>query len=54
MSGYVGDLLYDGEAFTLLTDPSVMDERVRKIAEDPERLRKWNEYRATTLRAGEA
>jgi hypothetical protein len=52
--GYVGNLLYDGEAFTFLTDPSVMDERVRRIAEDPDRLRRWNEYRATTLHPGEA
>ncbi len=52
--GYVGDLLYDGAAFTFLTDPSVVDERVRRIAEDPDRLRQWNEYRATTLQPGEA
>jgi hypothetical protein len=51
--GYVGDLLYDGQEFTFLTEQSVMDERVRVIAEDPERLRKWNEYRASPLRAGE-
>jgi hypothetical protein len=30
--GYVADLLYDGHAFALLTDPSEIDERVRKIA----------------------
>jgi len=51
--GYVGDLLYDGEKFTMLTQDSVIDERVRQIAEDPERMRKWNEYRASTLQAGE-
>jgi hypothetical protein len=50
--GYVGDLLYDGEKFTFLTEQSVMDERVAKIAADPERDRKWNEYRASTLQAG--
>ncbi len=50
--GYVGDLLYDGEAFTMLTDTSVINERLRKIYNDPERMRKWNEYRASTLRAG--
>ena len=33
--GYVGDLLYDGENFTFLTEQSVMDERVRQIAADP-------------------
>lgn len=50
--GYVGDLLYDGENFTLLTEQSVMDERARQIAADPERARKWNEFRAATLQAG--
>jgi len=49
--GYIGDLLYDGEEFTFLTEKSVMDERARKIADDPERMRKWNEYRASTLQA---
>lgn len=48
--GYVGDLLYDGEKFTFLTEPSVIDERVRQVAADPEGLRQWNEYRASTLR----
>jgi hypothetical protein len=52
--GYVGDLLYDGEAFTFLTDPAVMDERVRRIAEDPDKRRQWDDYRATTLHPGEA
>lgn len=51
--GYVGDLLYDGKEFTLLTEQSVIDERVRQIAADPERLRKWNAYRASPLQAGE-
>ena len=48
--GYVGDLLYDGEKFTFLTEQSVIDERVRQIAADPEGIRQWNEYRASTLR----
>jgi hypothetical protein len=52
--GYIGDLLYDGEEFTFLTEQSVMDERARKIAEDPERIRKWNEYRASVLHPGKA
>src|SRR6202035_3518904 len=47
--GYVGDLLYDGKDFTFLTEQSVMDERVRKIAEDPERMRKWNEHQTPPL-----
>jgi hypothetical protein len=51
--GYIGDLLYDGEDFTFLTEQSVMDERARKIADDPERVRKWNEHRDSTLQAGE-
>jgi hypothetical protein len=33
--GYIGDLLYDGEQFTFLTEQTVMDERARQIAEDP-------------------
>ena len=52
--GYIGDLLYDGEKFTFLTEQSVIDERARKIANDPEGIRKWNEYRASTLPAAEA
>src|SRR5437773_11691574 len=32
--GYLGDLLYDGERFTELTDVEVMQERVRQIAAD--------------------
>jgi hypothetical protein len=48
--GYVGDLVYDGEKFTFLTEQSVIDERVRQIAADPEGTRQWNEYRASTLR----
>jgi hypothetical protein len=52
--GEVGDLLYDGQEFTFLTPPEVWKERARKIAEDPERIRLWNEYRASTLPAGEA
>jgi hypothetical protein len=51
--GYVGDLLYDGERITELTSREVMKERSRKIAADPERLRQWNEYRASTLPARE-
>src|SRR5713101_6804421 len=48
--GTVGDLLYDGEKFTFLTEQSAIDERVRQIAADPEGIRQWNEYRASTLR----
>src|SRR5262245_28039363 len=44
--GYLGDLLYDGERFTELTDLELMRERVRKIAADPEGRRQWDEYRA--------
>ena len=47
--GYVGDLLYDGETFTFLTEQAVIEERVRKIVEDPERTRKWNERRGSAL-----
>jgi hypothetical protein len=31
----LGDLLYDGERFTELTDVELMRERVRQIAADP-------------------
>jgi len=51
--GYLGDLLYDGENFTFLTPTEVRKDRARQIAADPERMRKWNEYRASTLRPGE-
>jgi hypothetical protein len=50
--GYVGDLSYDGKNFTMLTEDSVIDERVRQIGADPEGIRLWNEYRDSTLRAG--
>jgi hypothetical protein len=50
--GYVGDLLCDGETFTFLTEPAVIEERVQKIADDPEGLRQWDEYRASTLHPG--
>jgi hypothetical protein len=49
---HVGDLLYDGEQFTFLTEQAVMDERVRRFAEDPERLRRWNEYCAAPYGQG--
>jgi hypothetical protein len=52
--GYIGDLLYDGEQFSFLTEQSNMDERAQRIAGDPEGLRRWNEYRASTLHPGEA
>jgi len=51
--GYIGDLLYDGEEFSFLTPPEVRKERARQIAADPERVRKWNVYRTSTLPAGE-
>ncbi len=52
--GYLGDLLYDGERITELTDIELMRERAEQIAADPEGIRRWNEYRASTLRAGQA
>lgn len=51
--GYVGDLLYDGKEFAFLTPPEVINQRVEQIAADPERQRKWDEYRASTLPPGE-
>jgi hypothetical protein len=47
--GYLGDLLYDGERFTELTDVEVMWERGRQIADDPERERMWNELQASAV-----
>ncbi len=52
--GYLGDLVYDGVRITELTDLELMHERARQIAADPEGVRQWNEYRASTLPAGEA
>jgi hypothetical protein len=51
--GEIGDLLYDGHEFSFLTPPEVREERARQIAEDPEQIRLWNEYRASSLQAGE-
>jgi hypothetical protein len=50
--GYLGDLLYDGEKFTELTDRELMRERVRQIAADPEGRRQWDELKASALRTG--
>jgi hypothetical protein len=52
--GYVGDLLYNGKEFRLLTEPALVNELVRQIAADPEGVREWNEYRASPLRPGKA
>jgi hypothetical protein len=52
--GYLGDLGYDGQRFTELTDLGLMRERARQIAADPEGQRQWDEYRASTLPPGEA
>jgi hypothetical protein len=48
--GYLGDLLYDGEKFTELTDRDTMKERSKRIAADPALQREWDTYRAPTLR----
>lgn len=51
--GFVGEMLYDGTTFTILTDRAVWKERIRQIAEDPERKRKWDEFQAAAnLQAG--
>src|SRR5205823_1134403 len=52
--GYLGDLLYNGGQITELTDLELMRERARQIAADPEGVRQWNEYRASTLRTEKA
>lgn len=51
--GYIGDLLYDGEEYTFLTEKALMDERAELIANDPEAQREWNEYRASTLQTNQ-
>jgi hypothetical protein len=50
--GYLGDLLYDGEKITELTDLELMRERARQIAADPEGRRQWDELKASALRTG--
>lgn len=52
--GYVGELEYDGKEFRILTPASTWRQRIKKIAADPEGIRLWNEYRASTLRSGKA
>ena len=50
--GYLGDLLFDGERVTELTDLELMRQRGRVIAADPALQREWDEYRASTLPPG--
>jgi hypothetical protein len=50
--GYLGDLLYDGETITELTDVELMRARARQIAADPEGRRQWDELKAAALRTG--
>lgn len=52
--GYIGELLYDGKEFTFITPPEVRAERARRIDADPEGIRRWHEYQASTLRAAKA
>lgn len=47
--GYLGDLSVDGDHITELTDLTTMQERARQIAADPERIRQWNEFKASDL-----
>ena len=51
--GYLGDLLFDGERITELTDLEAMRERGREIAADPARQREWDAYRAANPSPGE-
>ena len=44
--GHLGDLSYDGAKFTELTGLDLMRERARQIADDPEGIRQWDEYRS--------
>jgi hypothetical protein len=45
--GYLGDLVYDGENFSELTELELMRDRARQIAADPEGIRQWNDVRAS-------
>jgi hypothetical protein len=49
--GYVGDWRYDGQKFEFVTDVKIMEERAAKIAEDPERNKKWDENRSSGVPA---
>jgi hypothetical protein len=51
--GEIGELLYDGAEFTFLTPPEVRRQRAQKVADDPEGIRQWNEFRASALPPGE-
>ena len=46
---YWGDLLYDGETFSVLTPPEVLREREQAIEHDPLRRQKWHDYRNSSL-----
>lgn len=50
--GYVGDLLYDGKRFAMLTDEAVLDERCRQIAADPRGIEEWERFCAANSRSG--
>ena len=52
--GYLGDLLFDGERITELTDLELMRQRRREIAADPARQREWEAYRAANPSPGKA
>ena len=51
--GYLGDLLFDGERVTELTDLELMRQRGREIAADPARQREWEAYLAANPSPGE-
>ena len=52
--GYLGDLVFDGERFTELTDLELMRQRGREIAADPEHERKWQEFLTVDLPKGKS
>ena len=51
--GYLGDLLFDGERISELTDLELMRQRGRAIAADPARQREWDEHLAANPSPGE-
>ena len=52
--GYLGDLVFDGERVTELTDLELMRQRGREIAADPALQREWEAYLAANPSPGNA
>ena len=50
----LGELLFDGKDFAVVTPRSLMNQRAQKIADDPTLHQEWNDYRGSSLPAREA